>query len=102
VHKDGSSVRIQVTSVSFFTRASGLADLAQVRYLKAERQGPGAEESVSHWLANIQYAYAEPAKDPKTRRWNPLGFKVLDLRTEPEVIAEQPVATAAQTTRMTR
>ncbi len=40
VHKDGSRVRVQVISVSFFTRASGLSDLAQVRYLKALRQGP--------------------------------------------------------------
>ena len=39
LHKDGSSVRVQVNSVSFFTRASGLSDLAQVRYLKAARQG---------------------------------------------------------------
>jgi type IV secretion system protein VirB8 len=93
VHKDGSSVRVQVTSVSFFTRASGLSDLAQVRYLKASQQGPGAEESVTHWLATVQYAYAEPAKDPRTRRWNPLGFKILDFRSEPEVIADRAVAT---------
>src|SRR5450432_1637954 len=38
-HKDGSTLRVQVKSVSFFTRASGLSDLAQVRYLKAARQG---------------------------------------------------------------
>jgi type IV secretion system protein VirB8 len=88
LHKDGSSVRVQVTSVSFFTRASGLSDMAQVRYLKAAQQGPGAEESVTHWLATVQYAYAEPAKDPRTRRWNPLGFKILDFRTEPEVLLD--------------
>jgi type IV secretion system protein VirB8 len=90
LHKDGSSVRVQVNSVSFFTRASGLADLAQVRYLKALRQGSGAAESVTHWVASIQYAYGEPAKDPKTRRWNPLGFKIVDFRSEPEVLSEQP------------
>jgi type IV secretion system protein VirB8 len=88
VHKDGSTVRVQVNSVSFFTRASGLNDLAQVRYLKAARQGAGAEESLTHWVATIQYAYGEAAKDPKTRRWNPLGFKILDFRTEPEVVGE--------------
>jgi type IV secretion system protein VirB8 len=92
VHKDGSTVRVQVNAVSFFTRASGLSDLAQVRYLKASRQGPGAEESITHWVATIQYAYAEPAKDPKTRRWNPLGFKIVDFRSEPEVLVEQPIA----------
>jgi type IV secretion system protein VirB8 len=92
VHKDGSSVRVQVNSVSFFTRSSGLSDLAQVRYLKAARQGAGTEESFSHWVATVQYAYAEPAKDPKTRRWNPLGFKIVDFRSEPEVLVEQPAA----------
>jgi len=88
VHKDGSSVRVQVTSVSFFSRAIGLSDLAQVRYLKAARQGSGADESITHWLATVQYAYAEPSKDPRTRRWNPLGFKIVDFRTEPEAILE--------------
>jgi type IV secretion system protein VirB8 len=90
VHKDGSTVRVQVKSVSFFTRSSGLADLAQVRYLKALRQGIGAEETFSHWVATIQYAYAEPAKDPKTRRWNPLGFKIVEFKSEPEVSVDQP------------
>jgi type IV secretion system protein VirB8 len=88
VHKDGSTVRVQVNSVSFFARASGLSDLAQVRYLKAARQGAGAEEALTHWVATIQYAYGEAAKDPKTRRWNPLGFKILDFRPEPELVSE--------------
>jgi type IV secretion system protein VirB8 len=92
VHKDGSTVRVQVNAVSFFTRASGLSDLAQVRYLKAARQGSGAEESITHWVATIQYVYAEPVKYPKTRRWNPLGFKIVDFRSEPEVLVEQSVA----------
>jgi type IV secretion system protein VirB8 len=96
VHKDGSSVRVQVTSVSFFSRAIGLSDLAQVRYLKAARQGPGAEETVTHWLATVQYAYADPAKDPRTRRWNPLGFKILDFRTEPEAILERQSGNTAR------
>jgi type IV secretion system protein VirB8 len=92
LHKDGSMVRVQVKSVSFFTRASGLSDLAQVRYLKAARQSSGAEEIFTHWTATIQYAYGEPSKDPKTRRWNPLGFKIVDFRSEPEVLAEQTAA----------
>jgi type IV secretion system protein VirB8 len=91
VYKDGSSVRVQVESVSFFTRASGLTDLAQVRYLKALRQGGGADEKFTHWVATVQYAYADPAKDPRTRRWNPLGFKIVEFKTEPEVLAEENV-----------
>jgi type IV secretion system protein VirB8 len=88
VHKDGSSVRVQVESVSFFTRASGLSDLAQVRYLKALRSGVGAEETFSHWVATVQFAYTEPAKDPKVRGWNPLGFKIVEFKTEPEAALE--------------
>jgi len=95
VHKDGSTVRVQVNSVSFFSRASGMSDMAQVRYLKALRQGIGAEESFTHWVATIQYVYGEPARDPKTRRWNPLGFKIVDFRSEPEVL-EQPLAKDTQ------
>ena len=84
VYRDGTSVRVQVTSVSFFQRGNGVTDLAQVRYVKAKRSGGGTEEQKSHWIATVQYAFAEAAKDPKTRRWNPLGFKVVDFRPEPE------------------
>jgi type IV secretion system protein VirB8 len=88
IHKDGSTVRVQVQAVSFFTRASGMSDLAQIRYVKAASAAVGAEEKSGHWIATVQYAYADPAKDPKTRRWNPLGFKILEFKSEPEVIAE--------------
>lgn len=90
VHKDGSTVRVQVEAVSFFQRASGVTDLAQVRYLKAARQGGGGDERLSHWIATIQYGYAAPSKDPKVRRWNPLGFKIIELTSEPEVMTPPP------------
>jgi len=93
VHKDGSTVRVQVEAVSFFQRGSGVTDLAQVRYLKAERQGNGADERITHWIATIQYAYTAPSKDPRVRRWNPLGFKVVELTTEPEVLAPSATGT---------
>ena len=88
IHKDGSTLRAQVEAVSFFQRASGVTDLAQVRYLKAERQGSGGGEHVSHWIATVQYAYTTPPSDPRLRRWNPLGFKVLELTTEAEADSE--------------
>jgi type IV secretion system protein VirB8 len=87
---------VQIEAVSFFQRASGVGDLAQVHYLKAERQGSGADERLSHWIATVQYAYAAPSKDPRVRRWNPLGFKVLELNTEPEAVPE-PAATKPAT-----
>ncbi|MGB9330584.1 MAG: type IV secretion system protein [Steroidobacteraceae bacterium] len=85
VHKDGSTVRVQVQSVSFFQRGNGVSDLAQVRYLKAQRAAGGSDEQVAHWIATIQYAFVVPSQDPRVRRWNPLGFKVLELTAEPEV-----------------
>jgi type IV secretion system protein VirB8 len=95
VHKDGSVVSAQVESVSFFKRANGVADLAQVRYLKAERSAIGAQQRFTHWIATIEYAYAAPSADPKIRRWNPLGFKLLDFVAEPEVLGEPAVTTGA-------
>jgi type IV secretion system protein VirB8 len=86
LYKDGATtIRVQVQSVSFFERGSGVGDLAQVRYLKAKRQGTGAEQ-LSYWIATIQYAYGTPSKEPKTRRWNPLGFKIVEFSAEPEVV----------------
>jgi len=88
LYKDGTSVRAQVTSVSFFKRANGVGDLAQVRYVKAKRAAGGATDETTHWIATLQYAYADPSHDPKARGWNPLGFKVVDFRPEPEVLTE--------------
>jgi len=87
LHKDGSSVRVEVESVSFFKRANGVEDLAQVRYLKAEHPSGGTAEHITHWIATVQYTYLAPSKDPKMRRWNPLGFKIVELGLEPEVLS---------------
>jgi type IV secretion system protein VirB8 len=99
VYKDGTSVRAQVTSVSFFKRANGVGDLAQVRYVKAKRTAGSATEETTHWIATLQYAYADPSSDPKIRGWNPLGFKIVDFRPEPEVLPDaSPVAAAMAAT----
>jgi len=88
VHKDGGRVRAQVESVSFFQRGNGVTDLAQVRYVKAERQSDSAAEQFTHWIATIRFVYTAPSKDPRLRSWNPLGFKVVEMISEPEVPAE--------------
>ena len=97
VFKDGTTVRAQVTSVSFFSRASGVTDLAQVRYLKARRSAGAADEQSTAWIATIQYTYVEPARDPKIRRWNPLGLKVVDFRAEPEAVTAPSVPSTSTT-----
>jgi type IV secretion system protein VirB8 len=96
VYKDGSSVRTQVSAVSFFTRANGIQDLAQVRYTKSRRNSASANDQVTHWIATVEYVYGDPSKDPGVRRWNPLGFKIVEFRSEPEVLpAETPTSTSA-------
>ena len=95
VHKDGSIVRVQVKSVSFFTRSDGVTDLAQVRYFKGQRQSGSAEEARTYWIASIRYTFAAPSTDPQVRRWNPLGFKIIDFRPEPEVGDPRTPASAA-------
>ena len=83
-------MRVQVKAVSFFTRSSGLFGSGAGPLLEGGASGCRVpEETFTHWIATIQYAYAQPSKDPKTRRWNPLGFKVIDFKSEPEVIPEQ-------------
>jgi type IV secretion system protein VirB8 len=96
LYKDGTTIRAQVTSVSFFTRADGVMDLAQVRYYQGKRQAGSAEETRSYFIASIRYTFAAPSTDPKVRRWNPLGFKVVDFKPEPELTPPVDSAVPAQ------
>jgi type IV secretion system protein VirB8 len=91
--RDGTTVRSNVRSVTFFDRATGQTDLAQVRFTRTARPGGDGAEHSTQWIAAIHYAYGKPPTDPKIRRWNPLGFRILDYRLEPE-IAEAPIVTA--------
>jgi type IV secretion system protein VirB8 len=84
-YKDGTSVSAEVISISFFTGGSGVRDLAQVRYAKVIHAAGGSAAQRSYWIATIQYAYTKPSSDPRTREWNPLGFRVVDFHTDPEI-----------------
>ncbi len=95
IHKDGSAVSVQIESVSFLTRATGVSDLAQVRYLKVEHQPGGAIQRLTRWIATIQYAYSPVSPNPAIRRWNPLGFKVMEFVSEPEVLQEDQARSSA-------
>jgi type IV secretion system protein VirB8 len=95
-YKDGTVIRAQVQAVSFFTRANGLKDLAQIRYLKIERPGGEGAEKPTQWIATVQYAYGESSSDPRRRLLNPLGFRILEFRSEPEVLT--PAAPIAAST----
>jgi len=86
VHKDGSTETVRVESVSFFKRAAGGPGLAQVRFARIKREGDTVSGRVTHWIASIEYRYGKPPGDLRTRSWNPLGFEVLDVGIEPEVL----------------
>ena len=86
-HKDGSTVSVQVEDLTFFKGEGGLKNLAQVRYRTLESQGSGAVERVGHWIATLEYAYGTPPSNPEQRLWNPLGFKVVSVTREPEVLS---------------
>jgi type IV secretion system protein VirB8 len=85
-YKDGTTVRIEIQSISFFERGSGATDLAQVRYTRLTEPGGTGATTTSHQLATLQFAYGKPAADAAIRRWNPLGFRIQSFRSEPEVV----------------
>ncbi|MHB8474781.1 MAG: VirB8 family type IV secretion system protein [Steroidobacteraceae bacterium] len=98
LYRDGSTVEARVTSVSFFTRSDGVTDVAQVRYVKAKRQAGSSDEQKSYFIASIRYSFAAPPSEPAMRRWNPLGFKVIDFRSEPEALPPAQSVVAADKT----
>jgi len=89
--KDGTTVHVTVQSVSFFERANGRSDLAQIRFIKMTRSGGTGPELFSHWIATVHYAYGKSPADLRNRQWNPLGFRILEIETEPELT--EPSAT---------
>ena len=83
---DGTTVRVQLHAVSFLSPASVRREVVQVRFLTARQQGGQGAEQLTHYVATLQYAYGAPSKDDRLRAANPLGFKVLEYRKEPEVL----------------
>ena len=96
-YADGTSVRAQVQSVSFLSQGRGATDLVQVRFLAAAQHGSGGDEERAHFVATLQVAFGKPSTDVRLRALNPLGFKVLEYRREPEIV-EATAATPATTT----
>jgi type IV secretion system protein VirB8 len=96
LYKDGTTIRASVVSLSFFHRANGLGDLAQVRYVRRLRRAGSTQEDVTHWIATAQFAYTQPSQDPRARSWNPLGFKIVDFKPEPEILTESAAAGPAR------
>ena len=82
---DGAHLRVQVKAVTFLKQGHGAADVLQVRYLTGLQRSVGAAEDIEHFVATLQVAFGPPSADVRLRALNPLGFKVLEYRREPEV-----------------
>jgi type IV secretion system protein VirB8 len=87
LYKDGTTVRVQIRSISFLKLGSG-KEVAQVRFTKYARPGGTGDEQASHWISTIDFAYTKPSKDEKLRSMNALGFKVVEYQREPEVATQ--------------
>ena len=84
-YADGTHVRVQVQAVSFLKQGRGTAETLQVRFFTATQKSIGGGEAVAHFVATLQVAYGPPSTDVRLRALNPLGFKVLEYRREPEI-----------------
>ena len=85
-YKDGTTVSAHVIAITLFRYATGMHDLAQVRYVKVVHPTGGSAAERSDWIATVQYTYTKPSSHPRNRQWNPLGFKVIEFHAEPEVL----------------
>lgn len=83
---DGSQVGVQVQSISFLRREQRGSDLVQVRFVTGTTRAGGTEEQTGHFVATLEATYAAPSADPRLRALNPLGFKIIEYRREPEVV----------------
>jgi type IV secretion system protein VirB8 len=96
LYKDGTTIRVQIHSISFLKLESGRNDLAQVRFTQYLRAGGTGGERATHWLAMVEYAYTPPSTDDKVRSLNPLGFRVVEYRREQEVPGDASPANKGQ------
>ena len=87
LYKDGTTIRVQIRSISFLSLGSG-KEVAQVRFTKFARPGGTGDDQATHWVSTIDFAYSKPSSDEKLRSLNPLGFKVVEYQREPEVATQ--------------
>ena len=93
--KDGTTVHVSVQSVSFFARAYGRNDLAQVRFIKGDARGWRGSRSTHALGGHVALCLWKSPCDLKGRQWNPLGFRILEIQTEPEIVEPSTAAVVA-------
>jgi type IV secretion system protein VirB8 len=81
--KKDKKVRVRVVSVTF------VKDLAQVRFIKYVQNSDGTsatEYKPSYFISTIAYDYKKEIKTEQQRLTNPLGFRVISYRADPESV----------------
>lgn len=81
--KDKAKIITKVTSIAF------IGDLAQVRFTTEKQNISGDNPDnapVQKWIATIAFAFKSGWMTEQERLINPLGFKTLSYRVDPEVI----------------
>ena len=89
-YADGTQVHVQVQSISFLKAPRDAPQLLQVRFVAQTRRSEGAIEERAHYAATLLVAFGAPSADVRLRALNPLGFKVLEYRREPEAVELAP------------
>ncbi|WP_455476823.1 virB8 family protein [Bartonella sp. B41] len=74
------TVTVKIKSISFLSK-----DLIQVRYYKTVKAF-NDKENISHWVSILSFSYVNAGISAEDRLVNPLGFQVLEYRSDPEVV----------------
>ncbi|ENG8827716.1 type IV secretion system protein [Salmonella enterica] len=81
--KKEKELKARVLSITF------VKDLAQVRFIKYVQNSdgsPAAEYKPAYFISTISYDYMKDIKTEQQRLINPLGFRVVSYRADPESV----------------
>ncbi len=92
VYGSTGKVRVTIKSTSFIK-----PNVALVRYLR-EIERTGSDRTLtSHWAATITFKYSGAPMSESDRSKNPLGFQVVEYRTDPDaILPERPLTPRTQ------
>jgi type IV secretion system protein VirB8 len=85
IYADGTQVSARIRSVSFLRRDHVNPDVLQVRLTRGIRRGDAGDERPEQLVVTMTTVFSAPSADATIRALNPLGFKVLEYATEPEL-----------------
>lgn len=83
-YRDGTSVLVQIRSITFLPTATGAGEVAQVRFCAITRPAGGGAERQQQSIATLSYRYGALPTDAAERELNPLGLRVAEYQVEPE------------------